>query len=1086
MPMDRIQSLGLVLFLFLLTGQSSADADGLAREPRPGSWKADASLTDVTFLDRQHGWAVGSQGVLLRTEDGGKTWGEGNLASSNQKLREASLTEKIQRIRANQQMGIADGSDAANFSSRFESVCFTDANNGWAAGGYDLPWLDHSRAVIARTLDGGKSWQSLPQLMVGRIHKIEFRGMERLSGWAVGASDPATNASLSFTSDAGNIWSSQKSEQMPDLIDAETAGNRFVGIDSNGQPVHFDATSLEHAVIMGDVDPVLSDLLMIDNKNGFAVGHNGVFMATNNVGLSWSSVGENELLKTFDFRCIHATQDRIWFAGNPGHVLFSYDRSSKQINSHPLHGATAINAIHFVDPQFGWAVGDLGQIWNTTDGGENWSLQRSGSPQGQSKLGVLAVCDSVEDDVPLEFFARHAGEDGKLVGALVPQNGKVDSIRLATERVGVSVVAPIVFKPNDKNTLLRKTVRSIRHWRPTVIVGTDRAFLEKAVRIAAHEDSLKQQLAAGLKTWQPRYLMVSDPNGPIKYEDSIFLPRVGSLLDDFVMPSRMVCGLPIQSDNKTAFFAWKFDGSGTDIRLVEIEGSPFSKETVAKRQKESVALGSLSSVKRASHKREQFRWLLDQNIESVLDAEECKRRISQLAYQLDATPNGKNVAGIWLTQLADKLIAAGKHQQAAFALETLARGYPKHALAPLASLTLAKYYSSAEFNRQSLNEWKKLRGSFGQATRIPAGTRSGPQNVAIQQSNPGQGVTEYRWNKVDLASALEDAAALPLDFDVEEELKNFDPETVDLSLDIEEPETDDTVVERKAVPMTDMERGVFLRQRLRNAASEFSRLANRDPGLAKRTDLLYLQAHIVERLGGSDEAKPYFQNVVKSRLNPKFVMAASEELRRDTYQLSDLVSTSQRPHLDGLPNDAVWQQVMKAKKSINLGTIDSGVRTDVAMLAWGEEYLYVYARCYKAGSRRYQQRSDEPRRRDGDLSHHHRVEFSIDVDRDLSSFWKIAVDWRGHVCESCGSDKSWNPKMFVARHIDENIWSVECAIPTKELVDRIGPDSAWRVKVRRVMEPEKLSSGFWGPCENLANAVPDELVSFGLKVEESD
>ena len=1090
MPMDRIQSFAFLVFLFFIAGPSLAEAakaaDGLAREPRPGSWKADASLTDVMFLDRQRGWAVGSQGVLLRTEDGGKTWGAGNLASTNQKHKEVPLTEKIQRVRANQQMGVADSSDASNFSCRFESVCFTDEKNGWAAGGYDLPWLNHSRAVIARTLDGGKTWQSLPQLMIGRIQKIEFRGMQRLSGWAVGATNPATDASLFYTSDAGNIWSSQKSERMPDLIDAEMAGNRFVGIDTEGQPVHFDSSKCEHAVILGYAEPVLNDLLMTDNKNGFAVGHDGVFMTTNNAGLSWSSVEENSFLKTFDFRCVHATPNSIWFAGNPGHVLFSFDRSNNQLKSHPLPGATSINAIHFVDPEYGWAVGDLGQIWCTKDGGENWSVQRSGSSQGQSKVGVLAVCASEDDDIPLEFFARQAGEDGKLIGALVPRNSKTDSTRLALERVGVAVASPIDFKANDEVGLLQKTARAIRHWRPSVVVGTNRAFLQKAVWLASNENGLTQQLETGMKTWQPRYLMVSDPNGPIKYEDRIFLPRIGSLLDDFVMPSRMLCGMPIESDNKTAFFAWKFDGSGPDARLVEMEQSPFSKEAVAKRRKQAVALGSLSSVQRASHKRDQFKWLLNQKIESVLDVEECKRRINQLAFQLNATPNGRNTAGIWLTQLADEFITAGKHQQAAFALETLARGYPKHSLAPLAWSTLAKYYSSAEFNHLSLSDWKLLRKNVGQASRIPAGARQAPQSVTIQQSNSGEGRTEYRWNKVDLASALEEAAAIPIDIDIDAELKNFDPDTVDLSLDVEEPESDNTANESKAVPMTSAEKDVFLRQRLRIAANQFSRLASRDPGLAKRADFLYLQAHIVERLGGPDEAKPYFQNVLRARKNRKFLMAATEELRMTNEstgtneRATPIISTSERPHLDGLPNDAVWQKVLKSGQNINLGTVDSRIMTDVAMVAHDQEYLYAYARCYKAHHLKYQQRSDDPkkhRRRDEDLSHRHRVEFSIDVDRDLSSCWKVEVDWRGRVFESCGSDKSWNPKMFVARHIDESVWSIECAIPIKDLADRIDPDSAWRLKVRRVMEPERRDSGFWGPSENLPNAEPDTLMS---------
>jgi photosystem II stability/assembly factor-like uncharacterized protein len=214
--------------LSLAIDSTNAAQDGLAQEPRPANWKLEASLTDVVFLDRQRGWAVGSHGVLLRTEDGGKTWSEGNLRSNTGKVQELSLDQKLSGIRARKQLGTTESRTATPFSCRFETVCFTDAKNGWAAGGYDLPIVNHSRAVIARTLDGGKTWQSLPHLMIGRINKIEFRGMQRLSGWAIGANDPSTDSSLFFTSDAGNLWNSQKSKRMPDLSESTVPVSSFI------------------------------------------------------------------------------------------------------------------------------------------------------------------------------------------------------------------------------------------------------------------------------------------------------------------------------------------------------------------------------------------------------------------------------------------------------------------------------------------------------------------------------------------------------------------------------------------------------------------------------------------------------------------------------------------------------------------------------------------------------------------------------------------------------------------------------------------------------------------------------------------
>ena len=57
-----------------LGGWQTAAADGLLDEALPASWQSEAALNDVCFVDRQHGWAAGDHGTILRTSDGGETW----------------------------------------------------------------------------------------------------------------------------------------------------------------------------------------------------------------------------------------------------------------------------------------------------------------------------------------------------------------------------------------------------------------------------------------------------------------------------------------------------------------------------------------------------------------------------------------------------------------------------------------------------------------------------------------------------------------------------------------------------------------------------------------------------------------------------------------------------------------------------------------------------------------------------------------------------------------------------------------------------------------------------------------------------
>src|SRR5262249_27261532 len=50
----------------------------------------------------------------------------------------------------------------------------------------------------------------------------------------------------------------------------------------------------------------------------------------------------------------------------------------------------ALRAITFVDAARGWAVGDRGVMWRTTDGGQSWQLQTSGC---DAALGCVYFID---------------------------------------------------------------------------------------------------------------------------------------------------------------------------------------------------------------------------------------------------------------------------------------------------------------------------------------------------------------------------------------------------------------------------------------------------------------------------------------------------------------------------------------------------------------------------------------------------------------------------------------------------------------------------------------------------------------------
>jgi len=100
-----------------------------------------SDLTAVSFADAEYGWAVGHDGIVLATGDGGLHWKKqmdgkeaGRLMAQSYNDREAGQYE-------------AEGADKP-----FLDVWFADRDHGYVVGAFNL---------IFKTEDGGRSWRPL-------------------------------------------------------------------------------------------------------------------------------------------------------------------------------------------------------------------------------------------------------------------------------------------------------------------------------------------------------------------------------------------------------------------------------------------------------------------------------------------------------------------------------------------------------------------------------------------------------------------------------------------------------------------------------------------------------------------------------------------------------------------------------------------------------------------------------------------------------------------------------------------------------------------------------------------------------------
>lgn len=297
-----------------------------------GSSGTDEFLNDVYFVDSLHGWAVGNNGTILVTYDGGTNW--------------------------NPQTG--------NTAENLNSVSFTNHTNGWIAG---------ANGTILNTEDGGDVWNFQTSGVAAELKCISFNDYSH--GWAVGEGEV-----ILATVDGGLYWQ-QRHSGSGILNGVHCADNQSItAIGTDGLILgSFDGGDVWIPQTSG-VTENLNDVFMVTPNIIYAVGDWGTIINSSNGGQTWILQHQNKLqssnansdLYSVNFVNVYTG----WAVGTAGVILYSESGGTKWILQpggripEDLLGVSGVSITHAVSSGSNGAI----RLYNAATGiDENTSDQ---------------------------------------------------------------------------------------------------------------------------------------------------------------------------------------------------------------------------------------------------------------------------------------------------------------------------------------------------------------------------------------------------------------------------------------------------------------------------------------------------------------------------------------------------------------------------------------------------------------------------------------------------------------------------------------------------------------------------------------
>lgn len=314
----------IFIVLALLAGFQTVNAEWVKRNTNTFAW-----FKDIYFQNQSKGWMLGTDGVLLSTEDGGTTWVQAKKFTADNLIQ----------------------------------IHFTTDSIGWMLCERSvLGRNDQAMSYLRRTTNGGKTWDRVDFQDIGRQRVTHLLFNEDGVGMAFGE-----GGAFYKLQEDGLSWVKTQTPMHYLLLDGAYGSDKVGAIVGAGGSILFTEDSgftWEKASLIGDTETRFNSVYFAGSKGAWAVGTKGRIFHSNGGGRLWRQQESGTTANLTDVYFSSATSG--WAVGENGVIVRTRDGGNtwSEVGSKTTHRLEKV----VFNGSRGWVVGFGGTVMTYDDG----------------------------------------------------------------------------------------------------------------------------------------------------------------------------------------------------------------------------------------------------------------------------------------------------------------------------------------------------------------------------------------------------------------------------------------------------------------------------------------------------------------------------------------------------------------------------------------------------------------------------------------------------------------------------------------------------------------------------------------------